>query len=292
MASDDDFMKAARLVATQCIVPPHHASQLAPFATIEVSELAALWRRIQRLWLHDRTDETFSAEQYFELLPHEDPRRALALALEVLRLETDRSVRMQLNDRMMTALIHRHADALIDEIEAVAKDNAGFRWLLGGIYEWASGETRARLAVIADISGWGADQEAADRPEDVIDYRSLSVDGLAKAWIEQKSKPSKDYDNWHELCEYENELEAHDPEKIIDLAIAVLRIESNPSVLGLLAAGPLENVVGYVTIDRIEREAAADERFTRLLGGVWCFSEPDDIKARLEAILHPICEKN
>ena len=39
------------------------------------------------------------------------------------------------------------------------------------------------------------------------------------------------------------------------------------------------------TIDRIEREAAADKRFHDLLGGVWYYRAPDELRARLDALV-------
>jgi Family of unknown function (DUF6869) len=56
-------------------------------------------------------------------------------------------------------------------------------------------------------------------------------------------------------------------------------------MLALLAAGPLEDVISMETIDRIEREAAANKRFHDLLGGVWYYRAPDELKARLDALV-------
>ena len=39
------------------------------------------------------------------------------------------------------------------------------------------------------------------------------------------------------------------------------------------------------TIDRIEHEAAANKRFHDLLGGVWYFRAPEELKARLDALI-------
>ena len=55
----------------------------------------------------------------------------------------------------------------------------------------------------------------------------------------------------------------------------------------MLAAGLLEDVIDMPVIDRIEREAAADPRFLALLRGVWYSRKPDEVKARLDAILGP-----
>ena len=39
------------------------------------------------------------------------------------------------------------------------------------------------------------------------------------------------------------------------------------------------------TIDRIEREASVNKRFHDLLGGVWYYRAPDELKARLDALV-------
>jgi hypothetical protein len=58
-------------------------------------------------------------------------------------------------------------------------------------------------------------------------------------------------------------------------------------LLSMLAAGPLEDLIGMETIDRIEREAAANQRFRDLLGGVWYYRAPAELKARLDALVGP-----
>jgi len=55
-----------------------------------------------------------------------------------------------------------------------------------------------------------------------------------------------------------------------------------------LAAGLIEDAVSVRTIDRIEKEAAANPKFRHLLGAVWYWDEPDELKARLDAIVQ--CE--
>ena len=89
------------------------------------------------------------------------------------------------------------------------------------------------------------------------------------------------------LQDYQRELIENDPDSALDLVVAVLKIETNRFLLSVLAAGLLEDVIDMPVIDRIEREAAADPRFLALLGGVWYSRKPDDVKARLDAILGP-----
>jgi hypothetical protein len=160
------------------------------------------------------------------------------------------------------------------------------RWLIGGAYRWAPEPLQSRFEAIADEDGWRADAEAHDRADPAIDFATLSVAALARAWIEQSCKPDKDQDaNWSELRDYEREMRDGDPDRLFDMVLEVLRIEHNPQVLSYLAAGPLENLVGMDTIARIEREAAASEPFCALLGGVWYFSAEPELKARLNAIV-------
>jgi uncharacterized protein DUF6869 len=85
--------------------------------------------------------------------------------------------------------------------------------------------------------------------------------------------------------DYESDLREEDPDKAIDLIVEILKIEANPVMLSLLAAGLLEDVIGMETIDRIEREAAVNERFPDLLGGVWYYRASDELKARLDVLV-------
>ena len=73
-----------------------------------------------------------------------------------------------------------------------------------------------------------------------------------------------------------------------DCWATILEILSrNPpeSIIGILAAGPLEDLIdaaGPEFIERIELQARRDPAFRHLLGGVWASSTPD-IWARVEA---------
>ena len=72
-----------------------------------------------------------------------------------------------------------------------------------------------------------------------------------------------------------------------DCWAAILEILSrSPSepVIGILAAGPLEDLIdasGHEFIERIELQARRDPAFRHLLGGVWASSTPS-IWARVE----------
>ena len=99
-----------------------------------------------------------------------------------------------------------------------------------------------------------------------------------------KSERDRD-DNFSAIMDYERDLREEDPDKAIDVIVEILKIETNPVLLALLAAGPLEDVITMETIDRIEREVSADQRFHDLLGGVWYYRASDELKARLDALV-------
>jgi len=280
------FIDHAKAVATMAVPGPDTPDNpRAAFDAMPIAALAARWRMLQFVSVRQQTEETWAARLYFDRLPHQHPARAYDMVLAVLAEEPDLPVRLRLND-MMATLVHVHGAALIERIEAAA-ENASLRWLLGGAYWWTPDKAiEERLAAVADVDGFRADQQAHASRNPLIDLDSLSIEDLARVWVDETNKPFKDHDgNWHALRDYERTLVEQDADTAIDLVIAVLRIETNPSLLSVLAAGLLEDVIDMSVIERIEREAAADPRFLALLGGVWYSRKPDAVKARLDAIL-------
>lgn len=66
--------------------------------------------------------------------------------------------------------------------------------------------------------------------------------------------------------------ESLDPEEVWRVILAVLSLKPSPNIIGILAAGPLEDLIedqGARFIDRIEDEARRNPAFRYLLGGVW-----------------------
>jgi hypothetical protein len=283
MGSTEDAEMLALIAAAPELATPDDTEVL--LDAMPISELASMWGAVQRLSRRDRTGATWSAFLYFDHLPHKRPDRAIDLALEVLRSEPDKPKVMQLNDKFMLSLLYAHGAAVIGRIEAEATQNAGLRWLLGGMHFGPDEPFKRRIESIADRKGWRADDLARRTPKHPLDCEA-SVPELARAWVEQYSKSERDRDdNFFAMMDYESELREEDPDKAIDLIVEILKIETNPVMLSLLAAGPLEDVISMETIDRIEREASANKRFHDLLGGVWYYRAPDELKARLDALV-------
>lgn len=267
--------------------PGNSDEETARFDALPVEQLAALWCDLPRLGAREQTEQSWTATLYFDRLPHVSPDRALDLALAVLAGDAEKRIKMQLGERFMSALIYEHADHLVNRLEAEVAGNPALAWLLGAVHWWApSRALKARLARIADERAWRVDEADRDRPAISIDYAALSMPDLAWFWVDQYAKPEKDRDqNWHALMDFERDLLRDNPDAVIDLTLAVLKIESSPAILSLLAAGLVENIISEDTIERIEHVAAADERFRRFLGGVWFANKGTALKARLDAIV-------
>ena len=256
------------------------------FDTLPIPQLATIWGALQRVSRRDQTGSVWAAKVYFDHLPGEQPDRALDLVLEVLSCEQDKPTVMLLNDKLMLSLMFARGAEVIDRVEAAARGNAKLRWLLGGIRFGTGKPFERRIEAIADRATWEIDDAARHRPKHPLDCGTMSVPDLARAWVEQYSKSDRDRDdNFFALMDFERDLREEDPDRAIDLILEILGIETNPVLLSMLAAGSLEDVISMTTIDRIEREAKADKRFHDLLGGVWYFRAPDELKARLDALI-------
>jgi Family of unknown function (DUF6869) len=251
-----------------------------------MQQLAGLWCSLQYLGLRDQTLEVWNNILYFDSLPHDAPERALEMVLTVLRSEAHKSVKMELNAKLMATLVYVHGVRLVDEIEAQARGNPQLRWLLGGAY-WNApdGALKARLGTIVDEEAWQADEDARDAADPRIDFTALPIGALARAWVAQKCLPHKDQGaNAMALCDYEGELKESDQDRMVDLVLEILKIEADMHVLSYLAAGLVDAMISARTIDRIERVAAVNEDFRVLLRGAGYWNEDHEIKRRLDAI--------
>ena len=284
MASIEDANVLAVIAATPELASPDDTDGF--LDAMPIPELASMWCALQRLSRRDQTPGAWATKLYFDHLPHRWPDRALDLALEVLRAETDKPTVMQLNDKFMMALLYAHGAEMIDRIESEAEHNSRLQWLLGGIHFGPDESVKSRIEAIADNKAYRRDERARRTPQHPLDCGAMSVPELARAWVEQYSKSERDRDdNFFAIMDYERDLREEDPDKAIDVIVEILKIETNPVLLALLAAGPLEDVITMETIDRIEREASADKRFHDLLGGVWYYRASDELKARLDALV-------
>ncbi len=282
-----DVIKQAANLATLPIPGAQTPEERKAFDAMLLADFADAWRALQQVGLRDKTEGTWAAFHYFDQLPQQQPERALDLILEILKRETDTATLMQLGDKFTPALMIAHGARLIDRLEREAAGNARLRWLLGSVVWWTEDEAlAARLDAIADSDGWWATRDAHHERNPPIEFARLSPAEIAPIWIAQNGCPDKDRDrNWSALRDYERDLRSEKPERALAIILEVLKLETNPNMLSYLAAGPLEDLITLDTIDMIEAEASSNARFRQLLGGIWYYTAPPELKARLDAII-------
>jgi len=117
---------------------------------------------------------------------------------------------------------------------------------------------------------------------------SQAIEDWAAAYIALQQDRGRSHDG-HPLFWAERFMFPEDSASLEDCWAASLEILSRDppeSVIGILAAGPLEDLIDASDpyfIDRIELQARRDPAFRHLLGGVWASSTPS-IWARVEAV--------
>lgn len=103
------------------------------------------------------------------------------------------------------------------------------------------------------------------------------VEALADSWIRYQQAALRQRSGVDEEADFTpvkvvSELSRSDPQSAVALIRSVLAKVSDEEVLAVLAAGPLEDVLGKhgpEVIDEVEKLAHQDHRFRELLFGVW-----------------------
>jgi len=122
--------------------------------------------------------------------------------------------------------------------------------------------------------------EAANAPEGLH-----SVEALADLWLADHREDRGDPEEmaWSDLCVFE--LDAH-PEELFAFCLRAIRKAENPWQVGLVAAGPLEELIatqGAAIIDRLEEAARRSARIRFALTGIWQGETAPEVWARIEA---------
>jgi len=116
-----------------------------------------------------------------------------------------------------------------------------------------------------DIAAWASAYIEAQKDPDLLNEEHPLWWAVQKFMGEASSTSSSPQDCWATILE-------------------ILSRTRPDNVIGILAAGPLEDLIQYhgqEFIERIEAEARRNQEFRRLLGGVWRSCTPE-IWARIE----------
>jgi hypothetical protein len=274
--------------------PPPSAEEVeARLAALPMGDLVGAWREVSTTGLKDQTPGTHALTIYFDQLSNEMPERGIAFIEAALAGEPDDEIVMLLAEgKVLGQLLVFHAGRIASSLQALALRQPRFRWLMGskgasianGMVE--DPQIRRRLLAIADEPAYRAWEAAHPKPEPP-DFAAMTLPDLAAAWVEITSRSDlarQRDDDWGEMFDFKSDLVSNDPLGALELVKAILDIEDNPNVLGLLAAGMLEDLVpeedGPV-IDAVVAEAERNEKFRHLLGGVWFYGMSPEVTERL-----------
>ena len=112
---------------------------------------------------------------------------------------------------------------------------------------------------------------------------------LAEAWISHAKEISVegDTDTYAWAWDEEFDLKYENPKLLWELIQEINLCDENKSVIEVLSAGPLEDLLsmhGEDFIDLIETKAKQDPSFAFLLGGVWKSSINDKVWERMQNV--------
>jgi hypothetical protein len=122
---------------------------------------------------------------------------------------------------------------------------------------------------------------------DFVDPNRFSDSEIAAGWIRMQRTRSDLAENdehfWsveaiHELCRV-------DPERCWRVLAEIRSQDDSDDILGMWAAGPLEDLLAYwggMFIDRFETLATTDGRFRMALGMVWRNDIAEDVWQRVQ----------
>jgi len=267
----------------------------ARLAALPLADLVRGWREAGKVGLRERTSGVHRFSMYFDRLGHDDPERALAFIEAMVTDEPDDAlVALMAQDKLLSQLVHFNAARVIDGLEALAARLPRLRWLLGAL-AWAfrggmveDPAVARRLCALADedaYKAWEADHKAG---RESVDFTALPPTELARHWVVLTAysplERERD-DNAAALFDHQWELGKDEPERALALVKEIVRIEAHPRMLGLLAAGLVEDLLaahGPAVIDAIEAEAHGNLRFRQMLAGVWTSGIDPQVAERLD----------
>jgi hypothetical protein len=120
-------------------------------------------------------------------------------------------------------------------------------------------------------------------------YKELGrpLEYLAECWARGWSSDPAEKEECEWACMEPVDDAREDPERAWQFILLAIETPVCAPHLGILAAGPLEDLLshhGAEFIDRIEEEARANPHFAHVLGGVWQFQMTEDVWSRVQGV--------
>lgn len=263
--------------------------------SLPVADLVRAWREVGTVDLRRQTSGTHAFAMYFDGLAQDNPERAVALiAAELDHEPDDEIVALLAEGKLLGQLLNVHALRVAGSLQELALRQPRLRWLMGRMAGSIAGglvtnsEAKRRLLAIADEPAYRNWRDGRLSDDETIDFAALPLKELAAAWVEITARSDRDRErdrNWDALFDFQSELIGNDPLAALELVKAILAIETDQNVLGLLAAGMLEDLLpdeNGPVIDAVVDEARRNPRFRDLLCGVWFYGMSPEVTERLE----------
>lgn len=267
----------------------------ARLASLPVADLVRAWREVGTVNLRQQTAGTHAFAMYFDGLAQDNPERAVALIEAELDHEPDDEIVALLAEgKLLSQLLNVHALRVAGRLQELALRQPRLRWLMGRVAGSIAGglvtssEAKRRLLAIADEPAYRKWRDNCLSDDAPIDFAALPLKDLAAAWVDITVRSDIDRQrdgNWDALFDFQSDLIGNDPLAALELVKAILAIEDDQNVLGLLAAGMLEDLLpdeNGPVIDAVVDEAGRNPRFRDLLCGVWFYGMSPEVTERLE----------
>jgi hypothetical protein len=110
---------------------------------------------------------------------------------------------------------------------------------------------------------------------------------LVECWARGWSSDASEKEQYDWACMEPVDDAREDPERAWKFILLALESPLCASRLGVLAAGPLEDLLshhGESFIERVEEEAKTNPQFAHLLGGVWQFKMSEAVWTRVQRV--------
>ncbi len=216
-------------------------------------------------------------------LIREDAETALMLAMEIIRRGPQYGFTSYDTFSPLRAVMQLHGSAVIDEVERAASESVLVRRCL-----WRMARQRSHPPDEHDIAldVWSRAERAIAGTNDYNSGDPPAVVRTLDPWLERIVTAWFAYEDSFWAWEKVGELVKQDPEPAWRIILHLIEGARLDHQLGVIAAGPLEDLLsdhGAHFIDRAEQLAASSDRFRACLGRVWQANMPEALWKRVRA---------
>lgn len=274
---------------------PAYYEVAARIDAMPMTDWVRAWREVCTTKFRDRTPGVYAFVTHFDRLSHDDPEQGVAFIEAALQHEQDEEVlNLIAKGKPLGQLLVFRASVATPLLLELALRQPRLRWLMGrqaasiGNGKVDDPDLARRLLAICDEPAYRAWEDAAHPKSEPVAFESLPVPDLAAKWVEIMSRSDIEIERdhqWYDLYDFQHTLTVREPLKGLALVKAILEIEDNPNLLGILSAGMLEDLIPYEdgpVVDAVVAEAADNPQFQDLLCGVWFDQLSAQVVARLK----------